>query len=449
MRYEMVFSKRATALASMLVALAAAGSGSELAQVASAACQLDEARALMAQSPRPVARLDALLADCARVAPGDWQVPWLQGVVARDSRQLDVALASLQRAVTLAPTQAAPALDLAVTHEWRNEPAQARRIYDDLLRADPASRPALLGSARVARSQGRIDDARAIYSPLQQQNAADTEALNGLAWADLAGLHLDASRQGFERVLAAEPANAEALQGLDRLTEQWRYRLELLGGHSSLAAGGVQTASAGLLINRNATDQIELVLGRNSRELPSERLTDPTPLPSWQSRLGYRSRTTGGLDWATAYEYRERRNSPAEHRVELRLGSRFSGQAQALQWFAGVRQSFSSPWNSRLASVGLSADVARHWSVAGTLYAGEDRTAGSSKAYALDAYRETSALGSFLNVGVGYNPEPDNLSVHARWVYPVAPMQALVLSLERRSLGRETEASVGWRVYWR
>ncbi|MBP7566075.1 MAG: tetratricopeptide repeat protein, partial [Burkholderiaceae bacterium] len=378
-----------------------------------------------------------------------WRVDWLRGVAARDARRLDEALARLQAARRLAPAERAPVLDLAVTHEWRGETRAARALYDDLLRAQPDARDALLGTARVARAQGRTADARAIYERLLQRDAADIDAINGLGWADLADLRLDEAKQRFDEATARSPGNPEASEGLSQLEQQWRYRIELLAGRSSLSAGDTGTALAGLLINRNSTDQVELVLGRNGRELPAERLTDPTPLPSWTARVGYRSRTEGGLDWATAYEWRDRSVGQTEQRVELRVGSRFTGAAQRLQWFASVRQGFPAPWRNRLASVGLAADVAPHWSVAGTFYAGESALGGGSKAIAFDAYRETGAMGSFLNVGVGYSPEPDNTSVHARWVLPIAPRQALVFSVERRSLGREVEALVGWRTYWR
>ncbi len=412
-------------------------------------CRLDEAQQLMGVTPPPRERIDVLLAECSRASSQDWRVDWLRGVAARDAQRLDEAIVHLQAARRLAPAERAPVLDLAVTHEWRGETRQARSLYDELLRAQPDARDALLGAARVARAQGRTADARAIYLQLLQRDAADLDAINGMGWTNMAELRLDDARRRFDDAAARSPGNAEAAVGMARLDEQWRYRLELLAGRSSLAAGDTDTALAGLLINRSSTDQIELVLGRNGRELPSERLTDPTPLPSWTARVGYRSRTEGGLDWATAYELRDRSVGQTEHRIELRAGSRFTGAAQGLQWFASVRQGFPAPWRNRLASVGLAADVAPHWSVAGTFYAGESALGGSSKAIAFDAYRETGAMGSFLNFGVGYSPEPHNTSVHARWVLPIAPRQALVLSVERRSLGREVEALVGWRTYWR
>ncbi len=414
----------------------------------SASCDIGAVQQLLGQQPRPAAEVDQALDACERAAPQDWRVHWLRGVVARDAGRLNDAVAALGRAREIAPAEAAPALDLAVTHEWLNDPDAARAVYEGVLGRDPGSRPALLGKARVARAQGRLEEARGIYSQIIVSSPQDLEATNGLAWLDLADLRVDVARARFDKVIAADPGNAEAKQGLQRLAETWRYRLDAGVGTANLAAGTSRTGYLGLLVNLNASDQVEVALGRNTRELPSERLADPTPLPSWTGRVGYRSRFDNGPGWSAAYEYRERSATSPEHRVEVGLDGRFPGVADRVQWFVGLRQSFSTPSDNRLARAGLSVAFAPHWSVAGTFYAGRDKLSGSSSAVALDLYREVGAMGSLFNIGIGHSPDPDNISLHARLVYPVAQMQALVVGVERRSLGNEVEATVGWRVYW-
>ena len=431
----------AVALAAVL--LAAAHSHAQT----PAACRLDEAQRLMGQSPAPHARIDALLADCARADPAAWNVVWLQGVNARNQQRLDEALALLRRAHAMAPDEAAPALDLAVVHEWRGEPALAAALYARVLAREPASRPALLGSARTARALGRTREARARYETVLRQHPGDAAALAGLGYVDLDEMRLDAARDRFGSVLGTDPADADAREGLRRLDGTWRYQFDFAVGKRDLAAGDATTVNAGLRLALDARSDLELGLLRNTRELPSASLVDPTPLPSWAARVGYRSRTSSGLTWSTAYEYRERRADPGEHRVEIAGGGKLQGP---VGWSAGHREGFgASAVRNRLTHAGLSLDVARHWSVGGTLYAGDSRRGGSSNAVVFNVWRDAGPMAVMFNAGVGYSPDPDNTSVHARVIVPLAPQHALVLSAERRSLGSEVEASVGWRHFWR
>jgi hypothetical protein len=201
-------------------------------------------------------------------------------------------------------------------------------------------------------------------------------------------------------------------------------------------------------VNLNSTDQLEFALGNNSRELPSSQLTDPTPLPSSVVRVGYRSQTVGGLIWSTAYEYRGRKNDPAEHRIELGLGGSLSEWARV---FGGFRQGFGADaWDNSLTYAGLSVNLpAKYWSAVVTLYEGHQKTSADTRAIVLDVYRDTGLMGMLFNVGAGYSPYPANTSVHAKLVYPVAAGHAVVVFFERRSLGHELEATVGWRYFWK
>jgi len=410
------------------------------------ACDLGAAQRGLAEHPQPVARIAALLARCAEAQPDDWRVPWLQGVLARDQRQLDAAQASLRRAHAMAPAEAAPAFDLAVTLEWRGDFIEADALYAHLLRADPVSQPALLGRARVARALGRAEAARDFYQQARQAEPAAREARLGLAWLDLYQLRPDAARDGFRQLLAEAPDDPEAIRGLQAADQSFRLRFDASLGTARLAAGTAATASASVMLLFNAQEGVEFGLGHNSRELPAERLTDNTPLPAWQAHVGYHARTEGGLRWSASLERRERDASPAEHRLELRLTQRLGAAGDGpLQWYLGGRKSFSSPWNASLVFGGLSYDLDRQWTVAGTYYSGHERASGTQQAVALDLYRETGARGLLLNLGVAYGRQPSNFGIHGRLIYPLSRSHAVVFSLERRSLGHELEASVGWR----
>ncbi|MFT4193568.1 tetratricopeptide repeat protein [Ottowia sp.] len=393
-----------------------------------------------------MAQITALLARCAEAQPADWHVPWLQGRLARDQRQLDAALAALRRAHAMAPEETAPAFDLAVALEWHGDFIEADTLYAHLLRADPASQPALLGRARVARALGRTEAARGFYQQAQRAEPAGREARLGLAWLDLHQLRADTARENFRQLLAEAPDDPEAARGLQAADQSFRLRFDASLGTARLAAGTATTASAAAMLLFNAQEGVEFSLGRSNRELPAERLTDRSPLPAWQARVGYHARTEGGLRWSASVERRERDASPAEHRVELRFTRRLGAADDSpLQWYLGGRKSFSSPWNASLLFGGLSYDLDRQWTVAGTYYSGHERASGTQQAVALDLYRETGARGLLVNLGVAYGRQPSNLGVHGRLIYPLSRTHAVVFSLERRSLGHELEASVGWR----
>src|SRR5690242_7365672 len=82
--------------------------------------------------------------------------------------------------------------------------------------ADRHSRPAILGLARVARSQNRLDEARGLYERLLAVNPKDPDALDGLAWLALAERNREQAQAGFKQVLAIAPDNEEATVGLSQ-----------------------------------------------------------------------------------------------------------------------------------------------------------------------------------------------------------------------------------------
>jgi tetratricopeptide (TPR) repeat protein len=139
------------------------------------ACEIEEAQRLFGLQPRPVAAVEKLLLACLSARATDYRIFMFQGVMAREAGDSDRAIQLLQKSHDIAPNELNPALELAFTleHDHRR---QAARIYEDILAKDPASRPALLGLARVARGQYRLDKARGIYEELLKSNPKDTEA---------------------------------------------------------------------------------------------------------------------------------------------------------------------------------------------------------------------------------------------------------------------------------
>lgn len=408
------------------------------------ACRIDDAQRLFAEAPRPSARIDALLAGCRAQAAIDYRVDLLRGVAARDAGHLDEAIAALQHAHQVAPHEPAPALELAVTYEWRSEPGKARALYDAVLAESPDSRPARLGLARVARQQSRLAEARAIYMQLLARDPDDVEARTGLAWLELDSKHFDAARDQFDAVLKTHPDNMEAKTGVDQVALGWRYQFDAGATLFSLAAGTAYGAGARLQVDINSTDSLIFGLAHNTRELPTENPNDPTPLPSNAGSIGFQRLLPGSYHWGIVYEYRERNDFPGENRVQVDFGSYLT---RTVQWFGGVRQGFPSPWKNRLIYLGLTAPVVERWNATLTGYLGHNQSASANQSVVLDMTRE--GPGQLLySVGAGYGFDPDNFIVHGRVVWPVTVKQAINFGMEYRTFGHELVAVLGWRLNW-
>ena len=160
----------------------------------------------------------------------------LLGVMARDAGDRERAIDCLRKAHEMAPQAPNPALELGFTLEAKH-PREARKVYEQILAHDPASRPAMLGLARVARSQNRLDEARALYERLLAVNPKDPDALNGMAWLALAERNREQARAGFEHVLAIAPDNEEAKIGLSKAPDVYRYLLDTSATLVSTAQG--------------------------------------------------------------------------------------------------------------------------------------------------------------------------------------------------------------------
>jgi tetratricopeptide (TPR) repeat protein len=214
-------------VSSLLVAACAAGLLS-IGAHAQPACDIDEAQRLFGQQPRPVETVERLLVDCQKAGSTDYRVYMFLGVMARDAGNRERAIEFLKKAHQMAPAEPNPALELAFTLE-AGHAAEAGDLYEEILKHDPHSRPAMLGLARVARSQNRLDDARALYQRLLEANPKDPEALNGMAWLALASRNREQARAGFEYVLMLDPGNEEAKVGLSKAPDVYRYLFDANG----------------------------------------------------------------------------------------------------------------------------------------------------------------------------------------------------------------------------
>ena len=161
--------------------------------------EIEQARRLSGQQPRPVATVEELLSAWIAGAT-DYRIFMSQGVMARDAAETDRAIELLQKAHQMAPAEPNPALELAFTLE-RQHGRAAAAIYEEIL-----SRTRRPGRRCWRSAVARDSIARQARDHEQPQNKHPA-ALNGLAWVALAERNREEARAAFQGVLAPDPKN--------------------------------------------------------------------------------------------------------------------------------------------------------------------------------------------------------------------------------------------------
>jgi tetratricopeptide (TPR) repeat protein len=182
-------------------------------------CDADQGLTLLLHTPLQLAQIQQILSVCDKNTPHATGALLLHGLLARmqaqQNKQYATAIAWLEKAKAAAtPDNLTPALELAVTYEWAKEPTKAALIYQAILTNQPQNKPALLGKARVLRTQLQFNKANVIYQQLLKDNPNDIDALNGLGWVNLGNNQKIAATTYFTKALKIQPKNAEALLGL-------------------------------------------------------------------------------------------------------------------------------------------------------------------------------------------------------------------------------------------
>jgi len=275
--------RRLTVGIGLLLAVAFAACPISMPAIAQPACDIDQAQRLFGQQPRPTAEVERLLVECQKAGSTDYRVYMFLGVMARDGGESERAIEFLKKAHDMAPEEPNPALELAFTLEAAH-PRDAGRIYEEILKRDPNSRPAMLGQARVERSQNRLDDARALYQRLLEVNPKDPEALNGMAWLALASRNREQGRAGFEYVLTLEPGNEEAKIGLSKTPDVYRYLLDANGALVSTSQGTSWGFGARGMAGITPFDTVELGWQHFTNELQTVRPSASPPCRRTTSR---------------------------------------------------------------------------------------------------------------------------------------------------------------------
>jgi tetratricopeptide (TPR) repeat protein len=411
------------------------------------ACEIDEAQRLFGLQPRPVAAVERLLLACLSAGATDYRIFMFQGVMARDAGDTDRAIELLQRAHQMAPGEPSPALELAFTLE-RQHGRAAAGIYEEILSKDPDARPALLGLARVAREQYRLDKAQEIYARLLKKNPQDPDALNGLAWVALANRNREEARAGFRGVLAVDPQNQEAQIGLSKVDEVYRYVLDVNGAFVSTSLGTSWGAGATGLIGITAVDTLELGEFHYTNELQTVTFAGVSVLPTDDVRVGYNRLVPFQYNLSVTYDFRSHTTLPDEHWVEGSAGFYITDY---LRWFGSYRQAMGGPqWNGRLIRTGLGVSLSPSWEVTASGFDAAQAIFNNYQnifSWVVDVAYHGPA-NTLVVAGVGYSPLFDNIDLHARAIVPVTDRVAVQLAIAHNSINADTRATVGLRFNW-
>lgn len=186
-------------------------------------CDADRGLTLLGQDSYSTQQVMMILQACDKVAPNDYSVLLLHGLVARagaaDSHQFDEAISWFKKAALAAkPNDYSALIELAVTYEQSKNLPEALKLYQFILTQNATNRVALLGKARVLRLDKLNAEATLIYQKLLELNPNDPDALNGMGWINAEENNLEGASRYFQKTLSILPDNQEAVLALTKIT---------------------------------------------------------------------------------------------------------------------------------------------------------------------------------------------------------------------------------------
>ncbi len=412
-------------------------------------CEANKGLILLNQNNPNDSAINKILAQCDKNAPQDIQTLLLHGLLERKlnmkTGHYQTAIYWLQKAADKsAPDDLSPLLELAVTYEWNNESKKAEAIYQSILISNPTSRPALLGLGRVYRAEYNIAAAKGVYFYLLKKQPNDIEALNGLAWVQLTDKQVTLAKGNFDKSLQLQPNNQDAQLGLKMTNDLTRYILSVNQGRYTVSNEKSYTSNINYYADLNATDQFIMMLTHNSNEIQLSLVLDPTILPKNSAFFGFQRQYPYRYGWGINYEYRERTQLRAEHRIGANANIFLF---KNFQWLVGAREGLPSPWNNQLyySRFTLFTNIPVDFSLTG--YWGHQQVGGGTAAYALDLSKEFTNR-AYYDVGTSYSPSQLSWETHARLILPIFKNQALESIYEHLYFNGTTAVSIGWRIYW-
>jgi tetratricopeptide (TPR) repeat protein len=179
---------------------------------------------------------DAAVVTLARAAAADstlYQVPFQQGVLALRTGQPQAAVASFERAVTLAPESAPVQLNLGIAHYQAGQVPEAIAALRAAVERDPSSTTARGMLAQTLRGVGfsclRAADyqgAVKAYTEAANVEPNDADGWAGLGNAQLGLGNLDTAESAFARARSLDPRNVMLQKGTELLNQARSARKE-------------------------------------------------------------------------------------------------------------------------------------------------------------------------------------------------------------------------------
>jgi TolB-like protein/DNA-binding winged helix-turn-helix (wHTH) protein/Tfp pilus assembly protein PilF len=200
-----------------------------------------------------------------------------RAVLRTEQSHLDEAIADLERAKELEPNDADVLVRLGAAHEYRAEPREAIKAFDQALRLDPLHPILAVRRCLTLQNLGRYADAevackRGIELGPKMPNAYWAHGLNALAQGDLRG-----AIAGYKEALERAPARTDLLSQLGWLwldsgdPEQASHAFEESVEHQSGSQTHVQLERARLVLATGSTADLgEYLKGVDLAGMPEQ-----------------------------------------------------------------------------------------------------------------------------------------------------------------------------------
>ena len=140
----------------------------------------------------------------------------------RSHQQFPAAIAVLQQAAALSPTNRQVALLLAETLGWDQRFHESERVYRQILELHPDWQEASIGLARTLLWQGRDAEARSRFQDLARRQPSNLDAAEGAATAAYWAGDWTRAKREFGEVLRSDPHRQSARQSLTEIAAATR-----------------------------------------------------------------------------------------------------------------------------------------------------------------------------------------------------------------------------------